>query len=119
VSAAKHTPTQGIDPRGIHQKQTRVLVDPNGGTTLVQFECGHISEMAQHFTYKIGDVRFCFKCGKEAKARNSHDELAAALDACRLRLMEHIEQSGCRADHEAFDMATAALSRASHADGAL
>jgi hypothetical protein len=47
-----------------------------------------------------------------ASACNSRSALVVALDACRLRLMEHIEQSGCRADHEAFDMATAALARA-------
>lgn len=95
MSTTNHAPTlHDIDPRGIRQKQVRVIEDPNGGTTLVQFECGHISEMVNHFTYKVGDTRFCLKCGKEAKERNSH----AALVTERYELCETAQAAANRAD---------------------
>lgn len=56
-----------IDPRGIKRCQT--AVDASGcGPVLVTMECGHISERANHFHYRVGDECFCYECGVEARA---------------------------------------------------
>ena len=52
---------QSSDPRGPTRKI--VSVECRTDITLVSLECGHISDCAQHFTYKVGAMMHCFNCG--------------------------------------------------------
>jgi hypothetical protein len=54
------------DPRGPMRKVVAVgvTVETNHHVT---FECGHQTEMAQHFWYKVGSEMHCFQCGPLAR----------------------------------------------------
>lgn len=56
-----------IDPRGIMRKIASVRYTQDGN--LVAFDCGHMSKMAGHFTFKVGADCRCFTCGEEARAQ--------------------------------------------------
>lgn len=49
------------DPRGPMRRI--VAVEPTSACTWVTFDCGHISEMNQIYTYKVGALSNCFHCG--------------------------------------------------------
>ncbi len=52
-----------IDPRGIRRRI--VAVECKTTETLITMEeCNHVNSKVQHFTYKIGDIVFCYKCKK-------------------------------------------------------
>ena len=56
-----------IDPRGILRKIVAVDDTSQSDATLITFDCGHTSSMANHFHYKIGSNTHCYQCGKEAR----------------------------------------------------
>lgn len=53
-------PWRIIDPRGPHRTITAMV--EGAGPTLVTKDCGHTSEYANHFTYKLGARIHCFQC---------------------------------------------------------
>lgn len=66
------------DPRG--PERTIAKVDTANGKALITLDCGHIRELASHFSYRTGDRCRCFPCGKglptfaqiQAKAADPH-----------------------------------------------
>lgn len=50
------------DPRGPLRRIT--AIQESAGPTLITKECGHTSEHANHFTYKVGADIHCFDCRK-------------------------------------------------------
>lgn len=59
----KANPQTNTDPRGPVQHITAVEVEETPSRTWVTLDCGHISEMNQIYTYKIGAEMHCFHCG--------------------------------------------------------
>jgi hypothetical protein len=53
-------PWRIIDPRGPHRTITAIV--ESTGPTLITTDCGHTSECANHFTYKLGARTHCFQC---------------------------------------------------------
>lgn len=53
-------PWRVIDPRGPYRTVTAVVADT--GPTLITKDCGHTSEYANHFTYKVGTRMHCYAC---------------------------------------------------------
>jgi hypothetical protein len=49
-----------IDPRG--PRRVIVSVQEGSGPTLITKSCGHTSEYANHFTYKVGAPIHCYGC---------------------------------------------------------
>lgn len=53
-------PWRIIDPRGPHRTITAIA--ESCGPTLITKSCGHTSECANHFTYKLGARIHCYAC---------------------------------------------------------
>jgi hypothetical protein len=53
-------PSRIIDPRGPHR--TITAIGEGCGPTLITKSCGHTSEYANHFTYKLGARIHCYAC---------------------------------------------------------
>lgn len=51
------------DPRG--PVRTITAIHESSGPTLITKDCGHTSEHAQHFTYKLGAQIHCFDCREQ------------------------------------------------------
>lgn len=69
MSTKAETYAQGYrapDPRG--PTRTIVSIRESGGPTLITKDCGHTSEYANHFTYKVGALIHCFHCGVVAQS---------------------------------------------------
>ena len=53
-------PWRIIDPRGPHR--TVEAIAEGSGPTMITKSCGHTSEYASHFTYKLGARIHCYQC---------------------------------------------------------
>jgi hypothetical protein len=58
---------KNTDPRG--PLRTVVKVEPTPKITRITFDCGHVGQFAQHFTYRVGSQMRCIRCIKR-RAKN-------------------------------------------------
>jgi len=110
---AGHTPGRR-DPRGECRRITSVLVDPNGGPTIVGYNCGHYSPHNQIFSYRVNDDSRCLSCGADLhaadllrerdEARANAASLAMQLNRALCRLHQPDEGWEPVADALAVDM---------------
>jgi hypothetical protein len=59
------------DPRGPMRKI--VAIKESSGPTLITKDCGHTSEYANHFTYKVGASLHCYACGQQSKSTGASE----------------------------------------------
>lgn len=57
------------DPRGPMRIIKSVQDAPE--CKLVTFDCGHVGQMASHFSFKVGSMCRCFACRCEALAETT------------------------------------------------
>lgn len=50
------------DPRG--PTRTITAITERSDATILTLSCGHVSDYAPHFTYKLGAYTRCFDCGR-------------------------------------------------------
>lgn len=69
-SLGRYFAAMSPDPRGPLRRVTTVgLTDRTNH--MVTLECGHVPNLAPHFTYKVGSYLHCFQCGP--KGAQSHE----------------------------------------------